>query len=352
MSTIPDQPLTAPPAFWSLTFAEEARQTLPLNMAYSINEAAPPDDGNVAAVYLVGKERAFVWIGANGGWRLRELPPTRDLSRLADGVMATAVHPATTSDFAAIPEARQLAAALLGDAAEFWQPDATLYLAPDAKLHDLPWAALPLPGDAAGEPLIQRGPLTTIHRWHGFVAEDRDDTSSRTVSWLWAQTAATLDHAEAEARAIAAGWRTGPAVLRVGPNAAWNAARADDLAAADVIHISTHARITAGLPGYSFLILGPAREDRIALADIAKLRIGADLVFLSCCEAGRRGGLVRIRQFRAGLQPGRRPGDHRFDDSDRRRSGGFSGPQLLLSLASRYESGGRIAGRPTRNNAG
>ena len=272
------------PNLWSLRFAEEAK----MGMLGDANVTAPPDDGSVAAVYLVGKDRAFVWVGANGDLQLRELPSTRDLSQLADGVMATAVHPTTTGDFAAVPEARQLASALLGDVIEVWRPDATLYLAPDAMLHDLPWAALPLPGDAAGKPLIERGALITIQGWSGFVAEDRDSTSSRRLLALGAD-GATLDQAEAEARAIATGWQLGPAVLRIGPEAIWNEARAHDLAAADVIHISTHARITAGLPGYSYLILGPERENHIALADIAKLRVGADLVFLSCCEAGRRG---------------------------------------------------------------
>ncbi len=299
-----DEPgaIDSDPVQWSLQVSDEARWHANDYRLLPHSGEDTPRDGNAAAVYFVGRQRAFVWIGAAGKWRLHELQSPADLIRLADGVMAAAAQPAAKAlDLTKVPEAIRLASNLLAEVVKVWQPESTLFLVPDATLSDLPWAALPLPGQPAEQSVITRGPLAMIDYWRGLP--DGFATLPDSLSLLAVGVNGTsLDQAEAEARRVSADWNAGAATLHVGADAAWSEVLAAEMTAADVIHIATHAQVTAGLPGYSFLELGPNSADRVALLEIANLDLAANLVFLSCCDAGRQGSLSGLDNFARAFQ--------------------------------------------------
>jgi CHAT domain-containing protein len=100
-----------------------------------------------------------------------------------------------------------------------------------------------------------------------------------------------LNHAEDEAQAIASSWLAGSVQTLIGAEASWTGLQAAGLATVDILHIASHATITQGLASESCLRLAQTDQpEPVDVSMIAALDLNTELVFLSCCEAGRHQG--------------------------------------------------------------
>lgn len=255
--------------------------------------------------FFVGRDRSYRWLTTPAGVILGELPGRAGLRDLVLPLLTDMQQPGRGVE-AAVGE--RLGRQLLGAVAATWPDGAPLTIVPDDLLAALPWVALPLPaaGLAAGSGLVlERGPVVealgsptpALPR----PAADRPSPSSRTLLAIGddrpvpasagGPALSGLRHAEAEARRIAALWPPGQVALRLGgaDDPPGGGRAGEDWSAYGVIHLATHAVVHQGGPDRSTLWLA-GREDGLPLTipDVASLRLRADLVYLSCCEAATR----------------------------------------------------------------
>lgn len=165
-----------------------------------------------------------------------------------------------------------------------------LVLVPMAFLHDLPFAALV---GSDGAFLVERfsllrSPSATL--WARPPSTSPDDGAERSAIAAFGlrqaegSTLEPLDHAEAEARAVAALFgetaRTGMA--------ATEAELVRRATTARRLHIATHGLIEPGLPLHSRLRLeaGEDEDGELTVREILDLRLDAELVTLSACGTG------------------------------------------------------------------
>lgn len=255
------------------------------NSAYSAGErpVAPQ------VVYFVGRRSSSRWIVGARGVSLQRLPGEDELNRLLAPVLADMSVPNRDPIEA---DVMRLAEALLDGVAAHWSPDRTLSLVPDLALFGVPWAALPLP--ELGVAMLDHGPVT-VHDVPSAAASARirpqgprrllavgtDNTASVAQAGL-----ATLRHAEREARDVAAVWPAGGAMLSLGDRASLALTENEDLASFAAIHVASHARVYEGRTDQAVLLLAGAEDDALSVPEIRALNLDAELVFLSCCEAG------------------------------------------------------------------
>lgn len=235
--------------------------------------------------FFVGRERSFRWLRHPRGLAVSELPGEEALARLVAPVVADVGRPGRPVDEAALG---RLADLLLGALATHWEAGRTLHLAPDGVLHAVPWAALPLAlPDGGTEPALTRGPLREVaepdaagipRRAGGRLLVLGDDRALDAAG-----AGVELHHAVAEARAIAAMWRRGEVTLRLGEENDDLTAR--DFEDRDVIHIASHARFSEGLANRATVRF--AAGVPLTATGVARRRLAADLIYLSCCEADR-----------------------------------------------------------------
>ena len=252
----------------------------------------------------MGREEAFVWSGSGSGeWRWRALPAAPELARLVLAVTVDTGYPGRPVDQEAL---RALGEALLQDLPG--DPGRTLGLVPHGELHTVPWAALPVPagsgsGGGPGECLLERGPLAMITGVSGAEelrpgqepegeARQYDAPVGGRLLVLASDRAGEdeeplLRHAEAEARAVARLWPPDRVTLRLGPQGDLRQLLAGGLAGWRAIHISSHTSVYEGVDGSSAIHLA-GTNGVLTLPELAAARVGADLVFLSSCEGGRR----------------------------------------------------------------
>ena len=243
------------------------------------------------AVYRLGRDIGRLWVGRNGSWTVHPLPGIEALIAAARPVLADAKQPARVVDAAALA---QLGAMLLDPVADVWNEGERLTIVPDGILHNLPWAALPLPDGAAA---VERGPIAVAAHLAALLHDQEVDAepapAERSLLAIGydgdVDAGDRLRRAEQEARAVAADWPSDRVHLLTGEGAGWREAQIAGLAAVDVIHIASHAAVTEGLGSQSCLQLAQAGDpEPVSVDAIAGLDLHAELVFLSCCETGRR----------------------------------------------------------------
>jgi len=266
-------------------------------------------DGSCAAVYLVGRERSYLWVVREGDVAVNRLPGRAELAGLIAPVLADLTTPLRTVDEEAIT---RLASLLLGPVMPAWEQDRLLRISADDLLASLPWGALPI--DAAGNPALTRGPIIEVEAWCD-VPRERPGAGPVLAVGLdghggGSDAPADLRHAEAEARAVAALWPADRVILRTGEAATWSALLAADLAEASVLHLATHAVVHQGASERASLRLaGRAGSTPVPLRSLADLDLKADLIYLSCCEGAQtsRPGAGLTGFARAFLAAGARP---------------------------------------------
>lgn len=257
--------------------------------------------------FFVGRERSFRWLRHAGGLAVAALPAEDDLARLVAPVVADVGRPGRPVDDRALG---RLADVLLGPLAEYWTAGHTLHLAPDGILHAVPWAILPLPLPGGGtEPVLARGPIREMV----VAGESRSAPPARGGRLLVLGddraltggngTDGDLRHAEREARAVAARWPSAQVDLRLGE--VNDSLDEDDFEGQDVIHIASHARFSEGLDNR--VTVRFAAGVPLTATGVARRRLGADLIYLSCCEADRPLAAGGVGSFaRACLEAGAR----------------------------------------------
>ncbi len=270
--------------------------------------AGRPQDGSCLAVFFVGRENSYLWVGAGEVLSVHRLPGRDELSRRIAPVLADLSTPGRAVDAGA---AGALASLLLDEVLPSWPEGGLLRISSDDLLHALPWSALPL--DADGTPALERGPIAEMA---GGKASAAPAPTPRTLLAVGLDSHAggdgglgDLRHAEAEAAAVAALWPAGRAVLRTGSEASWAGVLATGLDRVSALHLATHAVVHQGASKRASLRLaGPETNTPLTLRSIADLNLQADLIYLSCCEGARlsRGGAGLTGFARAFLAAGAR----------------------------------------------
>lgn len=244
-------------------------------------------------VFLAGERSSYRWDIGSDQTRLRRIPGEEELrSRLAP-VLADLQQPGRSP----VPGEISALVEVLGRLPGAWNEGEVLTIVPDGELFAVPWAALPA---GAGD-WIDRGPVALADapvRGEAPPASSRSGTPRILAVGVDGSPQvreagmASLRHAEQEAREIHALWPEGQAVLRTGAAAEWRRLEAEELARFDVIHIASHALIYQGMADRTTLLLAGAAGAPLTSTEIGNLHLGAELVFLSCCEAAegvRRG---------------------------------------------------------------
>ena len=248
-------------------------------------------DGPIAA-YFVGRERSFLWVCAKGEVEIFPLPRRSILLRRILPVLSDMESPTRPVDRAAVA---RLAKILLGPVISHWPEGATLHIVPDDVLFFIPWGALSM--NEAEAPILERGPVVEGPTLASLRERPSYPEPGRGGALLALGANGTADeiggselrYAEEEARQIAALWSPGPAILRTGDEASWVEMENTSLDTFRVIHIASHAVVHRGLPSRASLRLASGGGGTpITVSSVRPLRLDADLIYLSCCEAAMR----------------------------------------------------------------
>jgi len=245
-------------------------------------------------IFFTGKNASYRWLISPQGVEVDVLPSVEKLQYLVLPVLSDMTSPGRR---VAQGPAAHLAVVLLGGAESIWPKGQQLRLVCDGPLGGVPWAALPLPpsfGAGEGETVLQWGPM--VYQLN--AARVGDSSSPRKIQStkgnllvVGANTGGagelkTLVHAEEEARSVAALWPTDRASVLLGEKASWSAMQDLDLASFRGIHLASHARIYQGLPEQSYLVLSSGqKQEQLTAKSVGLLKLNADLVYLSSCEA-------------------------------------------------------------------
>ena len=284
---------------------DEPVGSLTRNLAWPcVNEdgrSAPTASGDLQLMFFVGADRSFAWVTDSNECLVHELPGREALRRSLVPVLADMTTPGRPVDKSA---AAVVATALLGPAADSWQPGQTLSILADGLLQDVPWSGLSLPtafGSSAGRTALEFGPLVE-YRSEGYQASASGALATNALSLLavgcdeagaksasGASALRGLRRAEQEARRIEAFWPGSDNALLLGSEAGWRQVTALDLQQFGVIHLATHAVVYPGRSHQSTLRLAAAEgAEPVTIQSVAGLNLNAELVFLSCCNAARR----------------------------------------------------------------
>ncbi len=255
--------------------------------------------GSPALVFFVGRGTSFRWTISGRSCEVRRLPGRAELRQRLATVLADMEQPDRPVDAAA---AAQLADTLLGSLDGIWAEGRVLRIVPDGLLSAVPWSALPLPGadPSLGRLVADQGPVVEAPRLAAFrLAAAGKPARTCTLLAIGCDglpagrpqddAPPVLHRAEEEASRIAALWPDDRVVLRTGSAASWGRLAGEDLHRFGVIHIASHALVQQGLPGRSTLRLASGdAQDVLTIPAVSRLRLDAQLVYLSCCEAARR----------------------------------------------------------------
>ncbi len=263
-----------------------ARRVLP---RWRTESSARDDDlASPQLIYFVGKNVSGRWLVTGSRTQWIPLPGEGALNDLLAPVLADMAAPDRTVVSA---DVRRLADALLPSVNDVWPTGATLAIVPDLALFGVPWAALPL---ADNRVLVDCGPLAILDK--PTAAPERTRVHGPTGNLLVIGTDGTvgnaavglakLRHAEAEARDLAAKWPDGRATLRLGPAAGQALSGNRNLATYEAIHVASHASVLEGVSDQTMLLLAGEDSETLTATAIRELDLKAELVFLSCCEAG------------------------------------------------------------------
>ncbi len=228
---------------------------------------------------LLGEDRSYLWVQDGDEVDLHFLPSREILESRARTLLRSLERPGRKP---ATVAAADLSSWLLTPLEGVWQPGTLLYVHPDGLLHDLPWAMLPWK-DAV---VLDHGPIAsrsgvrlgeTPMESSALLAAGRNETGAGNLS--------ALREAEREVSEIAAAW-PGEARLLQGLESSREFLDALTGGEYRAVHLATHARVHQTLAGKASLFIGGEGE-AVGASEIEALRIRADLVYLSCCEASR-----------------------------------------------------------------
>ena len=283
-----------PPA---LAPSGQGRLEVPTLGARAVAELIP-DDRTAVLAYVTGALGAptvlFVLApGLEGGVPVRAhvLPPADSLAR-AVARLAASVE---TGEPLAAP-GRALAAALVEPAVRDIGWGVThLVILPDGPLHEVPFDVLPM---SAG-PLVERyavslapsaSVLATL--WRGRRAEPREGPvrllafgDPAPARHQLAESLPGLPAAALEAKVVAR--FADSASIRLGPEASAAYLKSTDLTRYGILHFATHALVDERSAARPALVLAPGEGESglVTPADLATLRLDADLVVLSACRS-------------------------------------------------------------------
>jgi CHAT domain-containing protein/Tfp pilus assembly protein PilF len=285
------------------------------------------DPGTLLVEYSLGEGRSYLWAVGDGSFRSFVLPPEKEIAALARQLHEELSTVEAGAGSRRKDVAEELSRLLLGPV---W-PEASRYrrliVVPDAALHLVPFAALPVPG--AGGPLLdqleivylpsattlaqqrqrlqQRAPAT---HWAAVFADpvfERDDPRLASASAGGGQTTAQpaaeqgarqapladlerLPATRHEAEKIATFAPPGQVWTALDFEASREAALSGRLRDHRVLHFATHGTADTVNPELSGLVLsrvdanGRSRDGFLNLSDIYDLELDADLVVLSGCR--------------------------------------------------------------------
>jgi CHAT domain-containing protein len=287
--------------------------------------AAVPDDSTALLEYVAGTEGAptTLFVVTRGGVRAHLLPSADSLKE-------------PVARFVALLEANQSADALakrlgqtvLGPAAELARGVSRIIVVPDGPLHRLPFDALRLPG---GELAVERwaiglapsaavavvlgrdravpapaGPVRVLAL--GDPAFPREDAAggflreAETFRGAFEKAGGLprLTASGDEVREVAR-YSPGEAVVRLRNDASEAWIKRTSLAPFDVIHLATHALVDEASLARTALALAPGsgEDGFLSPADLAALKLRADLVVLSACRTA--GGVMVAGEGMQGL---------------------------------------------------
>jgi CHAT domain-containing protein len=269
------------------------------------------DRSTALVEYLVGERQSFVWVVSRSGLRSAVLPGRRLLERAVTAVRERWSDPDAVDDGGA--QARALSRMVLGPVAGALGAR-TLVIVADGALQQIPFAALPRPGHvqllidshtvvsspsasvlpalgafraggAAGPELaILADPDLGVGARGGPAAllRSMEDTGLRSLE--------PLQWTRREADAIASRLPADRVVLAVGPDASRKTAMGPEVARARIVHFASHALLDVRRPELSGIVLssgdatGGSGAGFLSLADIATMRLSAELVVLSACR--------------------------------------------------------------------
>jgi CHAT domain-containing protein len=273
-------------------------------------------DPTVALVeYLLGERESFVWVVTRTGLRSAVLPGRRRIERAVTALHRRWSDPDAVDDGGAL--ARELSRIVLGPIAGALGPR-TLLVVADGALQQIPFAALPVPGQArllidshtvvsspsasvltALGPSIRadgRGPELAILADPAFGpdVERRSTMASpsllRSMEDTGLRALEPLRWTRREAGSIAALLPPDQVIRALGPEASREIAMGPEVARARIVHFATHALLDVKRPELSGIVLaerdqdGRPRPGLLTLADISTMRLSAELVVLSACR--------------------------------------------------------------------
>lgn len=307
------------PGRFTLLLAEENRwgaggEAAPAATAQTALDRLIAQPGSPLLAFFIGQSRSFLWVGAAGTVSLHPLPGRQELLGILAPVLSDMDRPDRPVEAAAAAELGRL---LLEPLAALWQAGRPLRIIPDDVLFATPWSGLALPPDESHprpRAVVEHGAVVEAPALLDFGLAPGDfslapgGSGSETVRpagpsrlllavGLDSGTGGTggeenqlrLRHAEAEAAQVAALWPAERVVLKVGEEAAWDRIAATALDRFGVIHIASHAVVHQGLPARATLRLAGGDEPApLTITSVAALKLDADLIYLSCCEAARR----------------------------------------------------------------
>ncbi len=293
--------------------------------------------------YSLGEERSFLWAVGAGTFRSFVLPPQREIEALARQVYQEVSTVEVGAGPQSSPAQEALAQILLAPVWSEAERGKRLVLVPDASLHLVPFAALPVPvpglaWDAAGgprQPLLERqevvylpsastlalerlrlGQRGVAPKWAAVLADpvfaaDDPRLAGPNLARRPAPAASALASTALERGAEAAGGpplferlpgsrREAEAIARLAPTgqvwtaldaaASRDAVLSGQLRTYRVVHFATHAIADTRNPERSGLVLslvdaaGHPLEGFLGLPEIYELNLDADLAVLSGCQ--------------------------------------------------------------------
>ncbi len=273
------------------------------------------DSGDALIEYALGTETSYAWLIQPDGIAAYRMPPRETLERLARRMALLMNGRRTDRAAEADADFRADAEALANYAIVPLLPrlHATrLLIVPDGALSATPFAALPLPG---GGYLLDRFEVVTapsaaallaLRRTHGDRLEKTprlavmadpvfDVSDSRVRLAVAASSASTaafdrLLFSRREALSIASIMPPGTSKVLLGFEAVKSSFTDGTLTGYNILHIATHGILDFDRPELSAMLFsqvrrdGSARDGKLSLDEIYRLRLDADLVSLSACQ--------------------------------------------------------------------